>query len=57
VAVMSARPGRIVEIYDIDIPRPRPVEIQTQPDFIKRVLQIKSRIEHGKGPATGLAIT
>jgi NitT/TauT family transport system ATP-binding protein len=54
---MSARPGRIAEIYDIDIPRPRPVEIQTQPDFIKRVLQIKSRIEHGKGPATGLAIT
>jgi NitT/TauT family transport system ATP-binding protein len=57
VAVMSARPGRIAEVYDIDIPRPRPVEIQTQPDFIKRVLQIKSRIEHGKGPAAGLAIT
>jgi NitT/TauT family transport system ATP-binding protein len=57
VAVMSARPGRIAEIYDIDIPRPRPVEIQTQPDFIARVLQIKSRIEHGRGPAAGLAIT
>ena len=49
VAVMSARPGRIAEIYDIDIPRPRPVEIQTQPDFIERVLEIKSRIEHGRG--------
>jgi NitT/TauT family transport system ATP-binding protein len=55
VAVMSARPGRIAEIYDIDIPRPRAVEIQTQPDFIERVLTIKSRIEHGR-PA-GLAIT
>ena len=49
VAVMSARPGRIAEIYDIDIPRPRSIEIQTEPDFIKRVLEIKSRIEHGRG--------
>ena len=57
VAVMSARPGRIAEVYDIDIPRPRSVNIQTKPDFIKRVLKIKSRIEHGRGPAAGLAIT
>ena len=57
VAVMSARPGRIVEIYDIGIPRPRPVEIQTRPDFIARILHVKSRIEHGRGAAAGLAIT
>jgi NitT/TauT family transport system ATP-binding protein len=49
VAVMSARPGRIAEIYDIDIPRPRSIDIQTEPDFIRRVLDIKSRIEHGRG--------
>jgi len=57
VAVMSARPGRIAAIYDIDIPRPRPVEIQTKPDFIERVLTIKSRIEHGRGAVAGVAIT
>jgi NitT/TauT family transport system ATP-binding protein len=57
VAVMSARPGRIAEIYDVGIPRPRSVDIQTQPDFIERVLHIKSRIEHGRGAAAGLAIT
>jgi NitT/TauT family transport system ATP-binding protein len=57
VAVMSARPGRIAEIYDVDIPRPRQVEIQTRPDFIERVLHIKSRIEHGRGATAGLAIT
>ena len=57
VAVMSARPGRIAQIYDIDIPRPRPVEIQTEPDFIARGLEIKARIEHGRGKAAGLAIT
>jgi NitT/TauT family transport system ATP-binding protein len=56
VAVMSARPGRIAEIYDIDIPRPRSIEIQTEPDFIKRVLEIKSRIEHGRG-AGGARVT
>jgi NitT/TauT family transport system ATP-binding protein len=57
VVVMSARPGRITSIYDVDIPRPRSVDIQTRPEFIERVLQIKSRIEHGRGPAAGLAIT
>jgi NitT/TauT family transport system ATP-binding protein len=57
VAVMSARPGRIAEIYDVDIPRPRSVDIQTKPDFIERVLHIKSRIEHGSSAAAGLAIT
>jgi NitT/TauT family transport system ATP-binding protein len=57
VAVMSARPGRIAAIFDIDIPRPRPVDIQTKPDFIERVLKIKASIDHGRGPAEGLAIT
>jgi NitT/TauT family transport system ATP-binding protein len=57
VAVMSARPGRIAEIYDVDIPRPRAVDIQTKPGFIERVLHVKSRIEHGRGAASGLAIT
>ena len=57
VVVMSARPGRIASIYDIDIPRPRPVDIQTKPDFIARVLEIKGSIDHGRGAAAGLAIT
>ena len=57
VAVMSARPGRIAEIYDVDIPRPRTIDIQTRPDFIERVLHVKSRIEHGGGKQAGLEIT
>jgi NitT/TauT family transport system ATP-binding protein len=56
VVVMSARPGRISAVYDIDIPRPRPVEIQTEPDFIARVLAIKARIDHGRGKTAGLAV-
>jgi NitT/TauT family transport system ATP-binding protein len=54
VVVMSARPGRISAILDIDIPRPRSVEIQTKPDFIARVLEIKARIDRGRTKAPGL---
>jgi len=57
VVVMSARPGRIASVFDIDIPRPRPVDIQTRPDFIERVLHIKASIDHGRSPSDGLAIT
>jgi NitT/TauT family transport system ATP-binding protein len=45
IVVMSARPGRIASIIDVDIPRPRPVSIQHEPDFIARVLDIKTRID------------
>ena len=31
IVVMSARPGRISNIVDVDLPRPRPVKIQTTP--------------------------
>jgi NitT/TauT family transport system ATP-binding protein len=56
VVVMSARPGRISAVYDIDIPRPRRIEIQTQPDFIERILRIKASIDSGRSEAATLAI-
>ncbi|HEY3622517.1 MAG TPA: ABC transporter ATP-binding protein [Roseiarcus sp.] len=56
VVVMSARPGRISAVYDVDIPRPRSVEIQTKPDFIARVLEIKARIDRGRVRAPGLEV-
>jgi len=49
IVVMSARPGRIASVVEVDIPRPRPVSIQTEPDFIARVLEIKTRIDHQRG--------
>jgi NitT/TauT family transport system ATP-binding protein len=54
IVVMSARPGRVAAVYDIDIPRPRPVEIR--PEFIQRVLEIKQRIDHSRGSAAGLSV-
>jgi NitT/TauT family transport system ATP-binding protein len=56
IVVMSARPGRVASIYDIDIPRPRSVDIQTRPDFIERVMEIKRRIDHHRGPEAGVSI-
>ncbi len=40
VVVMSPRPGRVAEVVDIDLPRPRPAELMTEPraaDFAVRV--------------------
>jgi ABC-type nitrate/sulfonate/bicarbonate transport system ATPase subunit len=34
VLVMSARPGRIVEVLDVPEPRPRPLDVVTEPWFV-----------------------
>src|SRR5262249_27806310 len=33
VVVMTPRPGRIVEVIPVDLPRPRPLGMQTPPEF------------------------
>jgi len=41
VIVMSPRPGKIANIYEIDIPRPRTLEMQASKEFGKYVIDIR----------------
>jgi NitT/TauT family transport system ATP-binding protein len=42
---MSARPGRIKAIFDIDIPRPRTLHIKREPHFLKLLDDVWTLIE------------
>jgi NitT/TauT family transport system ATP-binding protein len=51
VVVMTSRPGRLARIYDIDLPRPRTIEMTFEPAFIGLIQEIKRTVEAG-GPRT-----
>jgi NitT/TauT family transport system ATP-binding protein len=45
VVVMSARPGRIKAIFDIDIPRPRTLHVKREPKFLQYLDEVWTLIE------------
>jgi NitT/TauT family transport system ATP-binding protein len=47
VYVMSARPGRFVEAVEIDLPRPRTLQMTTEPRFGALVNRIRSHLDRG----------
>jgi NitT/TauT family transport system ATP-binding protein len=49
VVVMTSRPGRLARIYEIELPRPRTVEMTFEPEFISMIQEIKRTVEAG-GP-------
>ncbi len=51
VVVMTPRPGRLARIYEIDLPRPRTVEMTFEPEFIGLIQEIKRTVE-ASGPRT-----
>ncbi len=49
VFVMSARPGRIIVERDIEIPRPRDIEILYDPGFMDIVHELRGHIAEARG--------
>ncbi len=45
VVVMTARPGRVKAVFDIDIPRPRSLHVKREPVFLKLLDEIWTLIE------------
>ena len=47
VVVMSARPGRITDVIDIDLPRPRDVETREQRRYFELVTAVREALRRG----------
>ena len=47
VAVMSTRPGRIVSVLDIDLPRPRSSDMEREPDFLEYTSRLHDLLAQG----------
>ena len=46
VVVMSARPGRVLDVIDIDFPKPRPLSIREEPQFAAIARRIRVLFEN-----------
>ena len=47
VVVMSARPGRITDVIEIDLPRPRDVETREQQRYFQLVTDVREALRRG----------
>jgi NitT/TauT family transport system ATP-binding protein len=51
VVVMSARPGRIAGIVDVDLTHPRTIDTREEPRFFELVTQVRELLRHGSDAA------
>ncbi|MEL6584178.1 MAG: ABC transporter ATP-binding protein [Pseudomonadota bacterium] len=49
IVVMSARPGKVIVNREVDIPRPRPIEVLYENHFGEIVQELRSYIEEARG--------
>jgi NitT/TauT family transport system ATP-binding protein len=57
VVVMSARPGRITKVIDVDLPRPRSEETRESPRYFELVTEVRETLRQrdGDAPPAGVA--
>jgi NitT/TauT family transport system ATP-binding protein len=53
VAVMSARPGRIAGVVEVDLPQPRSAESREEPRFFELVTEVRERLRAVGGLPSG----
>ncbi len=46
IVLLSPRPGRVERVYDVDLPRPRTLDMQGQPGFQALCAELRHRLEH-----------
>jgi NitT/TauT family transport system ATP-binding protein len=55
VAVMSARPGRITRVVDVDLPRPRGLDTRESPAYFSYITEVREALRAGEGYETDVA--
>jgi NitT/TauT family transport system ATP-binding protein len=48
VVLLTPRPGRIQEVMTVDIPRPRDIDVQTEPEFGAIVRELRHALHEGE---------
>ena len=49
VAVLSQRPGRVVGVVDVDLPRPRTADLEDDPAFFAIETRLRRLLHEGAG--------
>jgi NitT/TauT family transport system ATP-binding protein len=48
VVLLTPRPGRIQQVMPVDIPRPRDIDVQTEPEFTAVVRELRHALHEGE---------
>lgn len=51
VVIMAPRPGRVLDVIDIPVPRPRRAEMRDEPEFTRLVRTIRTALNDSSAPA------